>query len=147
MNSYPEWWNQTVTIYSKFEDPTSHTISWYKTTVENCFWKNTDKVVIGDIAIETNTTLCRIPKDERFIEKYLWNTLDSEEKAKHLTIGPGDVIVRGEVEDTIDEYTKGSRSSDFIAKYKKLQGCMVVESIAINVGGGRDTEHYLAKGV
>ena len=148
MNRYPTWWNQTITVYNKFEDTQSKKITWFKTVLDNCFWKNTcDKVIMGQTAIETYNTICRIPKDDNFMEKYLWYELDEEQKAEKFTLGAGDIIVRGAVDEEIDEYDKGKRSSDFLNKYNKLQGCMLVERVSINTDGGRHNEHYYAKGV
>ena len=64
-----------------------------------------------------------------------------------MTFGAGDIIIKGEVDDVIDEYTKGHRSSDILDKYKPLQGCIEVDSVGINVGAGRCMEHYTVRGV
>lgn len=146
MSNYPEWWNTTITVYNKYEDPATRRITWYRTVLENCFWKYTgNKIVVGETTLETNTTLCRVPKNEAFLEKYLWN--DEPDKLGHFTLSAGDIIVKGNVADTIDEYASNQRSSDFIAKYKKLQGCMVIEQCAVNTGLGRGLEHYYVRGV
>ena len=148
MNNYAPWWDTTVTIYNRYIDPITNIVSWFKTTVANCFWKYTgDKVTVGETILETNNIICRIPKNDKFMESYLWVQLPNDEMANYFTLGQGDIIVRGEVADNIDEYRAGYRSSDFIAKYKTLQGCMEVEEVAINVGAGRGNEHYYVKGV
>ena len=64
-----------------------------------------------------------------------------------FTISPDDIIVKGEVDDEIDEYVKGHRSTDLLEKYKRLQGCMEVQQIALNVNGGRNEPHYYVKGI
>lgn len=146
MNNYPEWWNTTVTVYNKYENPADRRITWHRTVIRNCFWKNTgNTLVIGETAIDTNSTLCRIPVNSAFLEKYRWNELD--DKSGHFTFGTGDILIQGDVEDVINEYESGHRSSDILTKYKKLQGCMVIEKYAVNAGLGRGTEHYLVKGV
>ena len=146
VSNYPEWWNTTITVYNKYEDTTSRQITWYKTVLHNCFWKYTgNRIVVGETALETDTTLCRVPVNTAFLEKYLWN--DTADKSKYFTFGTGDIIIKGEVADEIDEYASGYRSSDILTKYKKLQGCMVVEKCAMNTGLGRDLEHYYVKGV
>lgn len=145
MSNYPEWWNTTITVFNKYEDPATRRITWHKTVLQNCFWKYTgNKIVVGETTLETNTTLCRIPVNTAFLEKYQWNEAD---KSKHFTLGTGDIIVKGSVEDVIDEYVSGQRSSDMLAKYKKLQGCMVIEQCATNTGLGRGLEHYFVRGV
>lgn len=148
MNNYPEWWNQTITVYNKFEHPETRIITWYKTVIPRCFWKNADnKLVVGETTIESNVTVCRIPKNDKFLEKYQWNELSANVRDNFFTFGVGDIIIRGEVHDTVNEYTKGQRSSDLLKKYKNLQGCMVIENCSINTGDGRGTEHYYVRGV
>ena len=147
MSDYPVWWDQTITIYNKYEDPTTQIITWYRRTISDCFWKyERDIAKINDVTLETNYTICRIPKNDAFIEKYEWVTQPNDEMADYFTLGIGDIIIRGEVEDEIDEYVKGHRSSDIIAKYKDLQGCIQIEAVSINVGAGRCNEHYYVQG-
>lgn len=146
MSNYPEWWNTTITVYNKHEDPDTRLITWHRTVLHDCFWKYTgNKIVVGETALETNTTLCRIPVDPAFLETYQWN--DEEDKSAYFTLSPGDILIKGEVEDIIDEYASGNRASDILAKYKRLQGCMVIEQCAVNTGLGRGLEHYYVRGV
>jgi len=148
MSNYPEWWETTVTIYNKFQDPITRLYSWYRTVVDGTFWKYIgDKVTIGQTVLETNTIICRIRKDDRFLPKYEWVNVPNDKMGEYFTIGKGDIIVKGKVDDVVNEYQQGHRSNDLLAKYKHLQGCMSVEEIAINVGAGRCNEHYLVKGV
>lgn len=146
MSNYPEWWNTTITVFNKYEDPSSRLITWHKTVLHNCFWKYTgNKIVVGETTLETNTTLCRIPAHTAFLEKYQWN--ESDTRSEHFTLSPGDILIKGEVEEIIDEYASGQRTSDILTKYKKLQGCMVIEQFAINDSPGRGMEHYYVRGV
>lgn len=147
-NLYPEWWDTTITVFNKFTDPQTKVVRWYKTIVNGAFWKYVgDKVMIGKTVLETNNTICRVRKDARFLEQYLWLQKPNDEMSNYFTLAKGDILIKGEVEDEIDEYTSGKRSNDIIAKYKQLQGCMTIEKIAINVGAGRCDEHYYVKGV
>ena len=144
---YPPWWETTVTVYNKYEDKQTQIIHWFRTVLSGCFWKYTgNKVLVGDTMLETNTTICRIRYNDNFLEKYLWEQLPNDQMAEKFTLGPDDIIVKGEVTDEIDEYTKGSRSSDLLAKYKALQGCITIEQVDINVGTARCSEHYLVRG-
>jgi hypothetical protein len=146
VSNYPEWWNTTITVFNKYEDPATRLITWHKTVIPNCFWKNTgNKIVVGETTLETDTTICRVPLHPAFLEKYLWDAI--EEKSEKFTLSPGDIIIRGDIDDIIDEYNSGHRSSDILTKYKKLQGCMVIEKSAINTGLGRGMEHYYVRGV
>lgn len=146
MSNYPEWWNTTITVYNKHEDPTTRRITWYKTVLHNCFWKYTgNRIVVGETVLDTNTILCRVPLHPQFLENYQWN--NTEDKSNYFTFSTGDILVKGEVTDEINEYASGFRSSDILTKYKKLQGCMVIEQCAVNTGLGRGLEHYLVRGV
>ena len=146
MSNYPEWWNTTITVYNKYEDTTSRQITWYRTVLRNCFWKYTgNKIVVGETTLDTNTTICRVPANTAFLERYLWN--DAQDKSKYFTLGTGDIIIKGEVADEINEYASGFRSSDILTKYKKRGECMVIEQCVVSAGFGRDLEHYYVKGV
>lgn len=145
---YPVWWDTTVTVFNQYKDPTTKIVVWYKTVINGTFWKYVgEKVKIGNTVLETNTIICRIRKDDRFLEKYEWVKKPNDEMANYFTLAKGDIIVKGEVDDVIDEYTSGKRSTDLISKYKELQGCMSIEETAINIGAGRCNEHYLVKGI
>jgi len=148
MNNYPTWWNTTITVYNKFVDPQTKVVRWYKTVITGAFWKYIhEKVMIGQTVLETNSIVCRIRKDDRFLEKYEWLQKPNDEMENFFTLGKGDIIIKGEVDDEINEYQSGKRSTDLIAKYKELQGCMSIDECANNTGGGRGQEHYVAKGI
>lgn len=148
MNDYPIWWDTTITLYNKYEDPLTNVITWHKTVLPNCFWKYSgDKVTVGTVVLDSKSVLCRIPKNPNFLERYEWQQLPNDEMPKHFTLGLGDIIVRGAVSDEINEYVSGSRSSDLLEKYRALQGCMGVEEFTINTGSGRNNEHYYARGI
>ena len=148
MSNYPVWWETTVTVYNKYEDAQTQLITWYRTVVNNCFWKYVgDKVTIDKTVLETDNTICRIPEDARFLEKYQWVAVPNDKMSNFFTLGRGDILVKGEVDDIINEYQTGHRSTDFLSKYKELQGCMVIEEVAINIGSGRNNPHYFVKGV
>lgn len=147
MNNYPSWWNSTLTVYNKYTDPQTKIITWHRHVIENCFWKYVgEKVHINNTIIETKDIICRIPKREDFLEKYKWVQLPNDEMDNYFTLGENDVIINGEVDDVIDEYQQGHRSTDIVAKYKALQGCMTINRVAINTDGGRGNEHYYVKG-
>lgn len=148
MNNYPSWWNITVTIYNKFEDPQTQLITWYRHVVEGCFWKYTgNKIVVGNTLLETKDIICRIRIDERFLEKHEWIAIPNDKMSNYFTLSQGDIIVKGEVDDEINEYQSEQRSSDLKTKYKALQGCLEIQEWANNTGGGRGNEHYYVKGI
>lgn len=148
MNEYPVWWDVNLTIYNKYEDPQTNIVTWLHTVVEKSFWKYIgEKINVGNTVIETNNTICRIRKDDRFLEKHEWIALPNDKMSEHFTLSPGDIIVKGEVDDVVNEYINGQRSSDLLKKYKALQGCIVIDEVAINVGAGRCNEHYYVRGI
>lgn len=148
VNNYPEWWDQQVTIYNKFEDPDTRQVSWYRTQVNKCFWKYVEnKLTLGETELQSTSIICRIPKNDLFRERYVWEQMSAVGRMGYFTISPGDIIIKGAITDVVDEYVSGSRSSDLLKKYKKLQGCMVVEQCAIDTGIGRGNEHYKVVGV
>lgn len=148
MSNYPIWWDTTVTIYNKYVDVQTNVVTWYRYVVEDCFWKYVgDKIKINQTVLETNNIICRIPEHTKFLEKYLWIQKPNDEMGNYFTLGPGDIIVKGEVTDIINEYVSGHRSTDLRTKYKSLQGCLEVQEVAINTGIGRNDPHYFVKGI
>ena len=147
MNHYPSWWNETITIYNRYTDPVSKLITWYRHVVTGVFWKNVgNKITIDQTVIETDTIICRIRKDDVFKPNYEWVQLPNDKMCEYYTLGKGDIIIRAEVEDEVDEYTNGHKSTDLVRKYKDLQGCMTIDKVTINIEGGRGNEHYLVQG-
>ena len=146
MNSFGPWWDATITIFNRFEDPQTQVVTWYRTVLYNNFWQSTgNKVVIGNVVLDTNSIICRIPKNDKFLEKQDWVATPNDEMSKYFTLGEGDIIVKGEVTDDINEYQTGHRSSDLLKKYKGLQGCMEIQQWSNNTGH-RGNEHYYARG-
>ena len=148
MSDYPIWWDKTLTIYNRYQDPLTNYVTWFRHVVTGCFWKDTgNKITVGDTVLETNDIICRIPENTAFLEAYQWINVPTEDKANYFTLGQKDIIVKGEVSDVISEGVSGHRSTDLIAKYKKLQGCLEVQRIGINVGAGLCNPHYYVKGL
>lgn len=144
---YPIWWDTTLTIYNQFKDPVTRVVTWYRTVVGGSFWKYTgNKVTVGSVELQTNTTICRIPMNDKFLERYVWEALPNDQMSNFFTLSPGDIIVKGAVDEEIDETVSGHRSTDFIAKYKRLQGCIEIQSWANNTGVGRNDKHYYVVG-
>ena len=148
MNNYPKWWDTAVTLYNKYTNPTSKKVTWYPSVIEGCFYQHTlDKITVGNSTISSNVSICRIRVNDKFVNKRDWNELPDEEKKQFFTLSESDIIVAGEVDFEVDEYENGKRSSDLMKVYKEWPGCFVVETVNINVGGGRGNEHYLARGM
>ena len=147
MSDYPKWWSDTVTIFNKYEDSQTGIIRWYRTVLDNCFWKNEfQRLKMGDIEVKTDTIICRIPESFSFLEKYLWVDIPNDRMSDYFTLAQGDIIIKGNIDEDIDEYTSGRRSSDILQKYKDY-GCMVIDRVSINTGVGRGIPHYHVEGV
>lgn len=147
MSDYPMWWNKTITVYNKFKDPQTQIIRWYRTVLNNCFWQNNfQRFKMGDVEVKSDSILCRIPENGSFKEKHLWVKIPNDLMGNYFTLAQGDVVILGEVEDEINEYQNGSRSSDVVAKYKD-QGCMVIDKFSNNTGLGLGLPHYHIEGV
>ena len=148
MNNYPSWWDTTITIYNRYEDKQTNLVTWFRHKVDGAFWKYTgDKVVINNTVLETKNIICRIRKDDAFLEKHEWIAIPNDQMSNYFTLSQGDIIVKGEVADEINEYVSGKRSTDLKKKYKDLQGCLEIQEWSNNTGGGRGNEHYFVKGI
>lgn len=149
MSNFPfAWWDKTITLYNKYVDPTTQVITWYRTVIHNCFWKNVNEtyyvgtrgISTSGVKLETKTITCRIPEDERYVDRKTWDEL--ADKSKNFTIGNGDIIILGEVNDTIDETTSGKHSTDLVAKYKKYDASLMIDTYVINTVTGVGLRHY-----
>lgn len=146
MNTYPSWWNNTITLYCKYTDGHKK-VTWYRYVIENCFYKHTiEKITVGKTTIDGETTVCRMRPSENFVFRDVWEHEGYADRETTFTLGAGDIIVKGEVDFEIDEYLADHRSSDLIKKYHNWPGCFTIESVNINTGGGRGNEHYHVRG-
>lgn len=142
-NTYASWWDTTVTLYNKYES-SSGEITWYRTILKGCFWKYvTDYQRVDDATQMTKVLLCRVRKNDKFVENYVWR--DLADKSSRFTFNEGDILVKGNVSDVISEYTKGQRASDLLKKYKDR--CAEVTEYTNNTGKERVSEHYLVRGI
>lgn len=147
MSNYPVWWDTTITVFSKRTSPTS-LVTWHKATINNCFWKHQgSKVNVGDVLIDTESIICRIPSQSNFIDSMEWMNKADEEVSGCFTLQQGDIIVRGACEDEINEYQSGKRSTDLISKYRQNKGCMEIKDVAINTMTGMVNPHYNVRGL
>ena len=148
MSKYPTWWDATVTVYSKHTNVATSLVKWHKVTIPNCFWKQVgSKTTVKDIQIDTESITCRIPKHAQFIEPFEWIDKSYDELAGKFTLQQGDIIIKGDCNFEIDEYKAGNRSTDLIAKYRKIQGCMEIKDVAINTMTGMLNPHYNVRGL
>lgn len=138
------FWNRIITLYNKYEDEQTGLIKWYRHLLHNCFVKRTNnKVNVGNVQLQTDDNIIRIPIQPNYLPPYEWLKLPNDIKSQSLTLQSGDLIFLGDIDETIDEYTSGQRSSDLIAKYKSM-GSVFINSVNINnfIHG----EHYFVRG-
>ena len=148
MNNYPIWWDTTVTVYNRYEDSQTHLIRWYRTVIENCFYKDVGNTInINNIEVNTNNIVCRIRKDSRYRKPSQWVQIPNDQKENYFTLKPEDIIVVGEITEEIDESVDGHRSTDFIKKYKAFGECLTIQEAGDNTGTGRSPEHYRVNGI
>lgn len=145
--TYPAWWDSTITLYNRYVDETTQVITWYRTVLSNCFWShNENRMVVGDTVIESNNLICRIPENSDYLDKSKWVELPNDEMSNYFTFGIEDIVLLGEITDGINEYVKGSRSTDLIAKYKGFQKAMQIKEFTDNTGILRCMPHYYIQG-
>ena len=144
---YPIWWDKTITIYNKYEDPITQYVKWYKNILDNCFLQSAKtQISSGQITYNTDTNIVRIPENNNFKDYAEWINIPNTEQGNYFTLHQGDIIIKGEVEDVIDEYTNGKRSTDLISKYKELGMCLTIDNWQNNTGVGRGCPHYFVSG-
>lgn len=123
MSSYPSWWDTKVTLYHKTENSITHVVTWSKTTYSNCFWHTiTRKTLVDNSVLDIKRAVVRIP-------------------GSSFDINDGDIIVKGDVSDIINEYASGQRSTDLINKYKASKSCIIVSDFRLNTMTGFSTPH------
>lgn len=146
-NTYPVWWNTTVTLYNKYVDPLTHAVSWFRHVLTGCFWDNTGSMVtVGSVQLRSNDVICRIRENALYKAKAQWQALPNDTMGDYFTVAEGDILIRGEVNDVINEDARDHRATDLIAKYKDTQDCIVVKRFSDNTGAGRCMPHYYAIG-
>lgn len=141
---FPVWWDTTITVYNKYTDPQTQVIRWFRTVITDCFWKLQGSTVrIGDVVLDSKAVICRIPKSDDYKSRHDWENLSNDKMSDFFTLGQGDIIVKGECTDEIDENTKGHRSTDLLKRYQEI---MEVTDFVNSTGIGRNNEHYLVRG-
>ena len=98
MQTYPNYWNDAVTLYTRSMDADG-LVTWEHTVYRGCFWQHRSALSTGDgrhLGVEKLICRFRAPAPE---------------------VKPGDIVIKGEVYDEIDEYTEGSRSADLLNTY------------------------------
>ena len=138
------FWNKTITLYNKHQDASTDEITWCRHIIKNCFFKATqNKVNVGNVQAVSDNNVVRIPAQDNYINPQEWNTLSENVRKKYITLQAGDLIILGEINEEIDEYSNGKRASDLIAKYELL-GSMFINSC--NINDFMPGAHYFIRG-
>lgn len=144
---YPIWWDSDITIFNKYEHPQTQLVTWHKHTLSNCFVQTAKSMLsAGQITYDTSNIIVRIPQNDNYKDYGEWINIPNTEQGNYFTLHQGDIIIKGNIEDIIDEYTNGIRSTDLISKYKNIGVCFTIDRWQDNTGTGRGTPHYFASG-
>lgn len=142
MSNYPSWWSTTITVYNKYTNTETQEVGWKRTVLTNCFMtvaRELTTINKGASQAYRNIIVCRIPKNSNYVDAYSWST-DVAQTSK-FTLQDGDIIVKGKITDEIDEYTKGSRATDLVDKYK-AKGVFRIGMMQDNSDSVRNLPHY-----
>lgn len=129
----------TITLYNRYTDKSSgrSVIHFKRTVLKNCYFgTETVKQINGNTLSQANNYICRIPQNDAYIDIY-----NGEED--RFTLKPGDIIVKGEVEEEIQD-VQGERVSDLLQKYNGTS--FTVRAVSDNTLLA-DSRHYRASGV
>lgn len=138
------YWNDSITVYNKNEG-LDGTIVWYRHLLNKCFVKKTNiKLYSNGSIIQSDDNIIRIPIQSNYKTPFEWNTLADIQKSEALTLQMGDIIILGNVDDIINEYENGQRSSDLIAKYKTLGSIFIS---MVNENTKLPNKYYYVRGV
>ena len=146
MNEYGDWWSSTITLYNRVSD-SSGIIRWYRHVIPDCFYSQVlDTLSKNNAVLDSYVSICRIRVSDDYVGKRAYIDMAENDRESHFTLSSGDIIVAEEIDFEIDEYTKGSRSSDLLKEYREDPGCFIVAQASNNTGTGRGNAHYVARG-
>lgn len=94
----------TVTLYHQYKEIADgkSVTKWSKTVLKNCYFgTETVKQLNGTTLSMASSFVCRIPRNA----------------VNFIALSPGDIIVRGEIADEIEDVS-GKRNSDLLNKYR-----------------------------
>jgi hypothetical protein len=101
-----------------------------------------NKLTVGNTVIESNKIIVRIQKSDNYKPYADWLFLGNDVRGDYFTLHQGDIIIRGDVGDVIDEYDKLNNSNAVISRYKELGECLVIDTFVDNTRTGRGLKHY-----
>lgn len=141
--SYPPSWADTVTLYNQHRsdaDGRTKTV-WLRTVLYGCFYGSQKRQQLdGMTLISVDTHLVRIRATENYKSPDEWHRLSLDQAPLYFTLGKGDVIVKGEVDDSIPD---NRSASGILSKYPDA---FEVAEAKDNSGPGRFSAHYYGGG-
>jgi len=120
----------TITVYNchTSKDPNNRTVTtWHRKILTGCSWRDSLKrTLVASAVVISNEVICRVPKNAAYISPAEWDKRVSVSGV--FTFAPGDIVVKGQVSDTISDTFK---ISDLITKYKRA-GVMKILLVRVN---------------
>lgn len=98
--------DQTITVYNKWYDPTTKETLWPKTVITGASWAGCQRVTTGEGLTSTDGYSVRIPLKSLpagFLQRDEYTALS--DPAGHWTAQNGDVVVLGEGPDVVSGIT------------------------------------------
>ena len=82
------FWDKTITIYTKYFDPTTKKTIWYRYNAYNCFFsmKKTNNIKLQDVILK-NEYVVRIPHATNYLSYSDWCLSDDKENNISITTG------------------------------------------------------------
>lgn len=147
ISTYPIWWDSSITLYNRYENPITNMVTWYKTYISNCCIQSAKTMISGGQTVyNTDNNIIRIPQNDKFIEYADWINIPNDKQSEYFTLHQGDIIIKGTIDFDINEYEDGKRSTDLIDRYKQLGTCLTIDNWQNNTGNGRIAPHYFVSG-
>ena len=135
------YWNKTITVLNKYEDNSTGLITYYKTVLNNCFWKETNnEVSVGNVKLQSNSHIIRIPYNSSYLPPMEW--LSADQKATKFTLKQGDILIKGTTDFEFDEMTAGKRLNDFLS----LHPYGICNIVSVNENIDLPNKHYFVRG-
>jgi len=120
---FAAWWTDTVTVYNR--RMVNGVVSWDRKVYHACYFKSTAaKTTTQDYTRSGGEYICRIPYE--------------------VLVSVGDIVCKGSVSDSINEYTNGVRSTDFLEKYAGR--AFIVRGVGNNFHNGTLCKHLKITG-
>lgn len=133
--------DDTITLLNKLSahDSLTKLDVWKKTVIHNCFFKSqTVRNINGTTVSLGSSFLCRVPKSPDYVPYSKWR----EDIAQGFTFSVGDIIIRGEIEETD---INPNNVTQILTKYRPE--AFRISAFSDNTGKIEALEHYRIEGV